>query len=360
MKPGPSWDRGDGPGVEAEPGGSDETGRGNVKVFLTGGTGLLGSHVAQRLRSEGTQVVALHRSSSDTRFLASLGCELREGDLLDPPERTARAMAGCEAVVHAAAYIYGGPSLEVVREVNVHGTRNIVRGARRAGLRRMVYLSSVAVYGDPPGPMDETTPLDAPLRPRDYYGRTKREAEEVVREAHGREGLSVTILRPPALYGERDRLFVPQLRSLLRWPLVFVLGTGRTLLAAVYAGNAAQAVEAALAGRGAGEAFNITRDVDLTQRDLLEALAPDRAFGPRFISIPGDLARWGALWADRLGLTIPGARDLSLTRVVRLSTEDNPYPSVKARRVLEWRPPFTLEEALARTRAWAWREETSG
>lgn len=327
-----------------------------MTIFLTGGTGLLGSHVAQRLRDRDVEVVALHRPSSDISLLVALGCRPVEGDVMDSPEALARAMEGCRGVVHAAAYIYGGPSLEVVRAVNVEGTRNVARAAARAGVENLVHISSVAVYGDPPGEMDETTPLDAPLRKRDYYGRTKREGEQVVRACHGRGGLDVTVLRPPALYGERDRLFVPQLLAMLRWPVVFLLGSGHTKLAAVYAGNAAEAVERALAGRGAGEVFNVTHDVDVTQRDLLKGLAREGGAGPRFIPIPAPLARWGARWGDGLGIPIPGSPDLPLRRVVRLAAADNPYPARKARDVLGWSPPYSLEEALARTRAWIRKE----
>lgn len=323
-----------------------------MKLFLTGGTGLLGSHVAERLRQSGHDVVALSRPGSDTTHLLGLGCTLAEGSLEDSAESHARRMEGCDALFHAAAHIYGGPSVDVVGAVNVEGTRRILQGALDAGVSRAVHVSSVAAYGDPPAPITEDLPLTAPLRKVDFYGMTKREGEGVAASFRER-GLPVTIFRPPAIYGERDRLFVPKLVGFLRRPVVFVMDGGRTRLAAVYAGNVAQAAELALQGRGEGETFNVTEDVPTTLRDLFLGLG--RALGrpPRFVSVPGALARAGARIGDAIGIKIPGARDLSLTRSARLASQDNPYPADKAKTVLGWDPPFTLDEALARTGAWA-------
>jgi nucleoside-diphosphate-sugar epimerase len=323
-----------------------------VKVFLTGGTGLLGSHVAQRLRDHDHEVVVLSRANSDVSFLRSLECTLVTGELEDPPECHAERMEGCQGLVHAAAHIYGGRSLEAVRAVNVVGTSNLLEGATLAGLRQVVHISSVAAYGDPPFPIDEKVSLDAPLRKIDYYGRTKREGELLARGFHREDGLGVTVLRPPAIYGERDRLFVPKLEGFLRRRLVFVLGTGRARLAAVYAGNVAQAVELALEGQGSGEVFNVSEDVPVTQLDLYGGLARELGLKVVFISIPGTLASFGAKVGDAIGIRIPGARDLSLSRAVRLSVEDNPYPSTKAHEMLGWKPPYSLEEALSRTGQW--------
>ncbi len=323
-----------------------------VRVFLTGGTGLLGSHVAQRLLEGGNEVVALHRRGSDTTFLRELGCDLVEGDLLDEAALHTRRMKGCQGVVHGAAYIYGGPSLEAVRRVNVEGTRRVLEGAREAGVPRVVHLSSVVVYGDPPSPITEETPLTEPLGPLDFYGVSKREGDLLAQTFHQEGGMSVTVLRPPAIYGERDRLLVPKLATFLKRRVLFLLGSGRTTMAAVYAGNVAQAVEMALVGRGGGGVFNVTEDVPLTLRDLYLALGRALRIRPLFVCIPAPLARLGAGVGEKIGITIPGARELPLTRVVRLATENNPYPPDLARKELGWDPPFSLGEALDRTGIW--------
>jgi len=327
-----------------------------MRVFLTGGTGLLGSHVAERLRARGDEVVTLCRSASDTTFLEGLGCELVAGEVEDAPDLHARRMQGCRGLVHAAAHIYGGRSLDAVRAVNVEGTRRVLQGAEEAGVVQVVHVSSAAVYGDPPAPITEETPLDAPLRAVDYYGRSKREGEGVAAGFHGRGSLRVTIFRPPAIYGERDRLFVPKLMTFLRSPVVFLLGSGDARFSTVYAGNVAQAVELALDGRGSGDVFNVTEDVPITQRSLYEGLARELGLKPYYISIPAGLAKFGAGLGDALRIRVPGARDLSLSRAVRISTVDNPYLGGKALKELGWEPCYSLDEALARTARWV-REE---
>ncbi|HSR40544.1 MAG TPA: NAD(P)-dependent oxidoreductase, partial [Longimicrobiales bacterium] len=270
-----------------------------MKVFVTGGTGLVGSHVAERLRRRGDEVLCLQRSSSNTSFLRSIGCRIVRGDVRDDPESTVRAMEGCDALVHGAALIYARDPWPKIRAVNVEGTERILRSARKAGIGRAVHISSVAVYGDPRGRVDEETPLDSPLRPKDLYARSKREAEDVAFDLHGRGRLSVTVLRLSAVYGERDRLFAPRLAALARLPVTPLLGSGRAPLPVVYAGNAAEAVLGAMdASRGGGRAYNVASDHPTTQRELLEGIAGGLGCGLRLFPVPGPLVWWGARLGD--------------------------------------------------------------
>ena len=178
-----------------------------MRVFLTGGTGLIGSHIAERLRARGDEVVALRREDSDTRFLEQHGCTVVRGDVRDPHDELAVHMAGCDALVHAAALVYGSESWPRVRAVNVEGTTHVLRAVYAARVPAAVHLSSVAVYGRTWGRVDEDTPIDSPLRPGDLYARSKREAEAAAhREAKSTlGGVRLTILRLAAVYGERDR-----------------------------------------------------------------------------------------------------------------------------------------------------------
>ncbi|MGW8264729.1 MAG: NAD-dependent epimerase/dehydratase family protein [Longimicrobiales bacterium] len=323
-----------------------------MRIFLTGGTGLLGSHVAERLHGRGHEVVASFRPGSDTSFLRGLGCDLVEGGLVDDSPTQAGRMQGCGAVVHAAAMMYGGESLAAARRVNVEGTRRVLEGARKAGIKQAVFISSVAVYGNASGPLLEEDEANEPLRRMDHYARTKREAEDVATGLCAEGSMRVTILRLPALYGERDRWFVPRLVAQVKRRFIPLIGTARTRFPAIYVGNAAQAVELALESQGGGGIFNLGEDHKVTLRFLYEAFAEALNLRPRFLTIPRSVARTGALLGEALGLGIPGARDLSLRRIVRLAAEDNPYSSEKARTLLRWKPTFTLEEAMARTGAW--------
>lgn len=327
-----------------------------MRVFLTGGTGLIGSHIAQRLRSRGDEVLALSREASDTRFLEEHGCTVVRGDVRDPQDELAAHMTGCDALVHAAALVYAGKSWSEVRAVNVEGTSRVLRAVVKAGVPAALHLSSVAVYGRAWGPVDEDTPTDFPLRPGDLYARSKREAEAAAigEVTHSPDPVALTILRLGPVYGERDRLLAPSLASLVRRRVVPVVGGGRNSLPIVYAGNAAAAVSRSLdrPGGSSVRTYDLGLDHALSQEDLLIGMARALGTTPRLVHVPGVLARGAAVLGEKLGLAAPGATGLSLSRIVRVAMAENPYPSLRIRRELDWKPPFGHDEGIGRTAAW--------
>jgi nucleoside-diphosphate-sugar epimerase len=308
--------------------------------------------VADQLRAGGVRVIALQRAGSDAGFLQDIGCEVAEGDVREPAKQLAEKMQAADAVLHAAALVYSGGTWSQVREVNVEGTRNVVRAAALAGCAHLVHVSSIAVYGTVEGLAHEGVSLDSPMRPGNTYGRSKREAERVAKQVGSQEGVPVTSVRPAVVYGERDRLFARKLARMVRLPLIPVLGPGSNRLPIVYAGNVARAIVSVLSGRGVGGIFNLSEDEPITQKDLLGGLA--RGFGrrPRFASIPAALIRTGANVTARVGGSVPGLKGLSLERVARLGLGDNPYPADHARDVLGWTDHIPHEEALRRTAQW--------
>jgi nucleoside-diphosphate-sugar epimerase len=325
-----------------------------MRVFLTGGTGLLGSHLAQELRAHGHEVVALHRRSADTLFLEETECSLVEGDIRDDAEVLCPLMDGCSHVAHLAALVNAGGGWPKVRSVNVDGTRNVLTAARLAGVRHAVHMSSVAVYGSAAGPVDERTPTDSDLPPGDLYARSKREAEAVVRGIEEKRGFPVTVLRPSAVYGERDRLMAPALREVLRLPLVPLLGPGTNTLPVVYAGNVAVATRLALEAALGETTYDVALDRPLTQPDLMSWMAEGLGLSPRFITLPAPLVRVGGGVLARLGVKTPGARHLPLNRLTQLALNENPYASKRIRKDLGWDPPYEHHEALLRTGRWLW------
>jgi nucleoside-diphosphate-sugar epimerase len=163
------------------------------------------------------------------------------------------------------------------------------------------------------------------------------------------------------VYGERDRLFTPRLVRTLRFPIHLVLGSGRTPIATVYAGNLAQAALAALVAElpvGA-RPYNVSGDHPVSQRALLAGLARHLGLPFRPVAIPRHLVMAGARVVDALGGRLPGLGGLRLRRVVEVAVLPDPYRSERAREELGWAPPFTLEEALTRTAAWVTEEGKS-
>ena len=153
-----------------------------VTVLITGATGFIGKHLAERLsRRSGIRLVCLARKESRPEtitFLRSLGCEIMYGDLRDPAD-VAAAVSGAHRVVHLAAKVYGREwDEESYREANVLATQNLLAACLSEKVKRFVHVSTVGVYG-PARCADESTPFS----PVNVYERTKAEAETLVRQS---------------------------------------------------------------------------------------------------------------------------------------------------------------------------------
>jgi nucleoside-diphosphate-sugar epimerase len=212
----------------------------------------------------------------------------------------------------------------------------------------------VAVYGPASAPIDEDTATDTALAPTDLYARSKREAEIAARREAEAGGVPLTLLRPSAVYGERDRLLAVRVARLVRMPVVPVVGSGDNVIPVVYAGNVAAAIERCLDRPSSSpiRIYDVGLDHPLTQEGLLAGMARALRLHPRFVHVPAGFVRRAAELGERLGLTVPGAGDLSLSRFTRLTLENNPYPSRRIRAELDWHPPFGHDEGLLRTAAW--------
>lgn len=245
-------------------------------ALVTGGTGLLGSHIAEQLRGAGTPVRALARPGADTSFLRAIGAELVPGDLNDAAALR-RACEGVDVVYHAAARVGDwGPWSDFVR-VSIDGTRNLLEAAAQQKVRRFLHISSVSVYGHVDGVgrvFDETAPVGVNVHRWSYYTRAKVEAEGIAWEMHRSGRLAVTVVRPAWLYGERDRATLPRLIDNLRRGKVKIIGDGTNRLNVVHAANVAEgAILAANCERCIGDAYNASHDGVLTQRQYFDAVA---------------------------------------------------------------------------------------
>ena len=200
--------------------------------------------------------------------------------------------------------------------------------------------------------MDETKLTDSDLPPEDLYARSKREAEKVAREIEEQRNFPVTIIRPSAVYGERDRLMGPALVDILRLPLVPIFGPGKNALPVVYAGNVAVATRLAVEAAQVSKTYNVGLDHALTQRELFEYLGAGFGIDPRFVTIPGPLVKSGGGVLARLGVKTPGAKHLPINRLTKLVLSENPYPSGLIRDELGWSPAYEHRPALERTGRW--------
>jgi nucleoside-diphosphate-sugar epimerase len=308
-----------------------------MTVLVTGGRGLVGSHVIEALRAAGDDV------------------RIFDGDVTDPGAWR-RAGDGISGIVHAAARVAQRLPFAEFERINVGGTRLAVETAEATGAR-LIHVSSVAVFGRNAayaagaGAVDEDVPF-APIPEHDFYARTKRMAEAVVQGS----GLSAAAIRPNVIYGERDRLFTPRVIKVLRTGFMPQIGPGTNHLSCVYAGNVAAAIVAALRKNIPGfRAYNVTTDAPpaLTEREFMEAFAEAIGMRVRRIPVPVFVAQLGAgLWAHWLRFRDPAGYAGLGGAAVGFIIGENPYTAARAQQELGWTPPFDARSAIRRTVAW--------
>jgi nucleoside-diphosphate-sugar epimerase len=318
-----------------------------LKIVLTGGNGFLGSHLAERLQAEGHDLRLMLRRTSNTEFLGGLkACERRHGDLRDaatlPP-----IVEGAEVILHLGGVTVARTEAEY-QAANGAGTANLVEAAVRAGVRRFVYVSSLAAHGPSDGPKARNQ--DSPATPVTAYGRSKL-AGELALKARQRE-IEAVIVRPPAVYGPRDRALLPLYRAgmLGVFPL---LGDGSNLASFVYVDDAVDAITRLLPLKVAsGTAYSMEDGRPHSWRELV--LAFEKASGKRVRCLP--TPRWLYAAAGAAG----GIAAAALRRPLPLSPEkvchiSQPYwvcDSAAIHRDTGWLPKVGIEEGLARTLAW--------
>jgi UDP-glucose 4-epimerase len=243
-----------------------------MRVLVTGGSGFIGSHVVDRLRAHGHEP----RNFDLVRSPWDYSVETVVGDLLDP-EAVRRALDGCEAVVHLAAVadvnnVVADPAR--AEAINARGTSMLLEAARAEGTLRVLYGSTVWVYGD--GIPGETLAEDAALpMPGHLYTATKLAGEMYCSTYRELFGLEHTILRFGIPYGPRARpstvlaAFVS--RALARSPLP-IAGDGKQSRRFVYVEDLADGVVAALAPAAAGRIYNLVGDESVTVREIADTV----------------------------------------------------------------------------------------
>ena len=333
------------------------------RALVTGATGLVGSHIVERLLADGWAVRALVRDPVRAAWLARAGVALHPGDTLDSATFRHAAMAS-DVVFHAAAAITPRGGWDAYRATNIEGTRNAVEAARGAGAR-LLHVSSVAVYG--PGARyreggtatDEEIPL-APLPSGAHYARSKRESESIVLDAHRAGRLWATAVRPCVVYGRRDRQFVPRAARLFRTGFAPLVGGGASTLAIVHAANVADgAVRAATTDAAGGRAYNVANDDAVTVRDFVRLAAAGLGRPVRTVPVPPALARAGVAAAALVAGLLGGrGRRAMVASSLDFVTRDNPFSSERARSEIGWSPAVEAATGIPDAFRW-WKEQES-
>jgi len=323
------------------------------KVLVTGATGFLGYHLVAALSRCGADVVALVRDknqvSQDLKRQAELAC----GDLRDRDSIEA-AMRGVDIVYHCAALTTNKASWTDHYEVNVRGTETVFKEVLKAGVQRVIHVSSVVVYGlDRPrhnGLIEESAPYAQNPDRWAHYLRSKLESDKLAFKFWHEAKLPVTVLRLGILYGAGGgRLPGHGLAQFGSARLL--IGGGRNRLPYTYVGNAVDCLLlAAVSPKAIGQAYNVVDEPQVSVRDA--ALQSADIAGEQLTLVPvppfllAGVAALFELKSSHAGSEVPP----KLSRYVVCSACRNiRYDTTKTRQQLGWQPAITLEEGMRRT-----------
>jgi nucleoside-diphosphate-sugar epimerase len=317
------------------------------RTLVTGATGILGRHLVESLVHDGASVRTLARESSRTEHLEQLGVCIQRGDLLNEAD-VRRAVQDVEVVFHLGAMVLDDPTdtsdalWQQVLQVNVHGSERIARLAAAAGVKRLVFCSSLRVFGFGSQMLWQE---DDPRTPGDHYGRAKALAEEALLRVAQETGLEVVSIRPRFVYGNFDLYILPRLvRAAQRKRIPLVRGRG-AICDLVYVRDCVQALRLAAEAPVAGQSYNITSGECLNLREILLEVARWLGCTVHFVELPARVLST-AVAAIELGSRLAG-RTPPLSRAqLRWYRNDHHFSITKARRELGYQPRYRLPEAL--------------
>jgi len=298
-----------------------------MKVLVTGGAGFIGSHLVRKLQSEGCEVVVLDNLSTGLRENLPEGCALIECDVNDPNLSAVFAEHAPDKVVHLAGQTMVDvsikePQLDAMN--NIGGTINVLEAARKNGVKRIVFSSTAAAYGDAADlPIKETTDL----KPQSFYGQSKITAETYLGLYHKFFGLDYVVLRFANVYGERQgdggeggviSIFTKRLASDQG---ITIYGDGEQTRDFIYAGDVAAGIYGALCTATANRVYNISTQTEVSLKELVNVLT--NVSQKKITPLYGP-AREGDIYRSMLA-------------------------NGQAKKYLAWEPHISLEEGLRRT-----------
>ena len=319
-----------------------------MKVLVTGATGFVGSALVHRLLSEGLAVRGSSRRIPPPGFEA---VEWRRIAAIDACAEWQEIVQGCGAVIHLAALAHQTGRAGIGRwsefhRINVQGTLALARACRAAGVRRLIFVSSIAAIG---AASREPLTEASPEHPADDYGRSKLEAEMALRSELEGSSVEWCILRPPLIYGAGNPGNMARLLKLIRTGLPLPLGSIHNCRSFMFVDNLADAlVTVARHGQPLRSTYLLSDGSDFSTPDLVRALARASGQRVRLIGVPSPalkfLGRVGDLAEQFLGVR-SGLDSYSVERLTGSLVID----SARFRGTFCWHPPVSVPLALEST-----------
>ena len=324
-----------------------------MKILVSGATGFIGRKLVAKLIDSGHEVVALVRATSNTSSLPEV-IDIREGDLLDI-QSLEPLVSDVQVIIHLAAYFDFYPSdVDLLYKVNVDGTKNLMNACVGTNVELFIYGSTAEVTGPvryPPGNEDTE------LLPQFDYSKSKKIAEEAIREITKDTDLQHIILRPTGVHGEGDRYTVLELLQALNNNEIPVLpGDGEKRIMYTHVDDVVDAFAAAVTSNSAiNNTLIICPDEPLTYNEAISFLGEKLGVKMPKRRVPTTLAKIG------IGLLSPIKNRGRTTFLWHMKTiesmdQDRWYSNERAKRLLGWAPKVTIKEGLERQIEWAWKE----
>lgn len=311
--------------------------QGKMHVAVTGANGFVGQAMCADLRLRGLYV----RGATRSRYGLPSGVGYSIIGAINGDTNWEDTLTGIDVVIHLAARVHvmqddSADPLAEFRKVNVAGSENLARQAAQAGVKRLVYVSSIKVNGEETQGGDKFSELDAPL-PQDPYGVSKWEAEQALHRVALETGLEIVIVRPPLVYGAGVKGNFAQMLKVLARGFPLPLASVANLRSLVYVGNLADAlIVCATHPLAAGQTYLVSDGEDISTSDLLRQLGAAMGHSARLFACPVTLLK--------LAGRLTGRAD----QIERL-TGSLQIDSGKIRRELGWTPPYTLSQGLQLT-----------
>ncbi len=308
----------------------------SMRALITGANGFVGLRLCGDAQRAGWQVRGAVRSPCPFWH----GVESVSVGEIEGHTNWAQALCGIDVVIHLAArvHVMHSTALDPLPEylkVNVHGTENLANQAARAGVKRLVYVSSIKVNGEVTLQGAKFTE-DGQAAPQDPYGVSKWQAEQALRRIAQNTGLEIVIIRPPLVYGPGVKAnFAALMRAVQGgWPLA--LGSVQNRRSLVALDNLVDFIATCMAHpKAANQTFLVSDGNDLSTTELVRGLARAANVPARLMPVP--------VWALRAGATLLGMEGEVQRLCGNLQVDIS-----KARNVLGWQPPVPVDEALRR------------
>ncbi|MBF2001274.1 MAG: NAD-dependent epimerase/dehydratase family protein [Synechococcales cyanobacterium C42_A2020_086] len=312
-----------------------------MKAMVTGANGFTGSHLVKALEQRGDTVVGLVRRSSDLSRLAGCNLQLVYGDIADRAALQA-AMTGVDVVFHTAAYVeLGLVNAAQMQRINVEGTRAVLETAKATGVSKLIYCSTIGIYGDTQGRVIDETFQRQQSNFSSAYDSTKYEAQQLVDQAAA-AGLPVVSVMPSGIFGADDPHFGPVVKAFLQGKLKVWAG-GDRITGIVHVDDLVDAMLLAAAKAPPGSHYILSTG-DLSTREMFAFLSRETGI-PEPWEAPEPLVRLVGNLLDPIGRLFSWQPPISRERVHYIYDRCVRVDGSKARRELGWQPR-SVEQTL--------------